>query len=691
MSLLIASFTSSARAARPGRLLPLLALLFVSALLSASGRVAAATLNVPAQYATIQAAVTAAQSGDTVVVADGTYSGAGNRDIDFGGKGLTVRSASGDPARTVIDCGGSASANHRGFYLHSGETGAVISGFTIKNGYEATDSGGGVYGGTLTKCVITGNFSGGNGGGVSGSALTDCTISSNTAASGGGASSSTLTGCTISGNTASGNGGGVNLQYPGTIINCVIASNTANSGGGVYSNIGTMTNCTVTGNTAGSGGGFYTVRYASTVTNCIFYGDTGGEISVLIDGGNLDHCNVQGGYPGVGNINADPLFVSAPGDLHLRAGSPCIGAGAFHYGLTTDKDGKSRPDPPTIGTYEGAGGVAGGRTHLLWNNADGRVMLWSVAQDGSFTVHGFGPYADNAPLQVHTWSATALATGADGRSYVLWNNTDGRVMLWTMDDAGSVSDAAYFDPYTDNAPQNKWSATAVSVGPDNVVHLLWNNTDGRVMLWNNATADFTLAGYGPYTDDSVGGDPAVNKWRATALATGPDNVSRILWNNTDHRVMLWDVAQDFSFSLAGYGPYTDDYVPPDPGNFYNPTNLWSAAAVSVGPDNVTHLLWRNADLRAMFWNVASDFSFTLAGYGPYTDNAPQNLWLATALATGPDNLNHFLWDNTDNRAMLWGVDNAFSFTVAGYGPYTDDFVSLDPRNLWSATAVSAGP
>ncbi len=314
------------------------------------------------------------------------------------------------------------------------------------------------------------------------------------------------------------------------------------------------------------------------------------------------------------------------------------------------------------------GGVT--HTHLLWNNGDGRVMLWSVAPGGSFTLNGFGPYTDGASQ--NKWSATAVATGGDGVSHLLWNNTDGRVMLWTVNDAGSFTLAGY-GPYTDGAAQNKWSATAVSVGPDNVMHLLWNNTDGRVMLWNvDPSFNFTLAGFGPYTDNG-----ANNLWSAAAVATGPDNVSRIAWNNTDGRVMLWDVAPDFSFTLAGYGPYTDGAA----------QNKWSATAVSVGPDNVTHLLWSNTDRRAMLWNVDSSFGFTLAGYGPYTDNAPGNLWSAAALATGPDGLNHLLWANTDYRAMLWGVDSAFNFTVAGYGPYTDNA----DQNQWSVTAVSAGP
>jgi len=105
-------------------------------LVSNACAVQAATIHVPTEQPTIQAGIDAALGGDTVLVADGIYTGPGNREIDFHGQAITVRSAGGDPELCIIDC--ADPEPYTGVYFHSGEDStSVLEGFTIRNG-EAT-------------------------------------------------------------------------------------------------------------------------------------------------------------------------------------------------------------------------------------------------------------------------------------------------------------------------------------------------------------------------------------------------------------------------------------------------------------------------------------------------------------------------------------------------------------------------
>ena len=90
---------------------------------------------IPDMYPTIQAAVDAALPGGTILIADGIYTGVGNRGVDFKGKAITVRSENG-PENCIIDC----QKKDRGFVFQSGEGPAsVLSGVTIRNGLIANN------------------------------------------------------------------------------------------------------------------------------------------------------------------------------------------------------------------------------------------------------------------------------------------------------------------------------------------------------------------------------------------------------------------------------------------------------------------------------------------------------------------------------------------------------------------------
>ncbi len=139
-------------------------LLVSSPFLCASATTYLITPDGTGDFETIQEAIDAAVGGDVIELADGTFRGDGNRDLDYLGKAITVRSQSGNAKTCVIDCEGSEETPHRGVWFISDEpNSALLSGVTIENGWTADyDFGGAVRcengsAPTINSCIFTEN------------------------------------------------------------------------------------------------------------------------------------------------------------------------------------------------------------------------------------------------------------------------------------------------------------------------------------------------------------------------------------------------------------------------------------------------------------------------------------------------------------------------------------------------------
>ncbi len=259
-----------------------------------SGIGSAAVIHVPGDQPTIQAGIDAAVDGDTVLVADGTYTGAGNKNLTWNGdvKHITVKSENG-PDNCVIDCENSG----RGFKFDetNQDDTDVVNGFTIQNGY------------------VTGGWSEGAGGGIwcyrSSPAITGCTITDNSAEYGGGGigcieSTPTITGCTITENSTEDEGGGIfcdDCSSSYAITGCTITENSAYEGGGIFcdSSSPTITDCTISGNSAYDYGGITCHSTSSPmITGCTISGNSaehrGGGIGCSTSSPTITGCTISG-------------------------------------------------------------------------------------------------------------------------------------------------------------------------------------------------------------------------------------------------------------------------------------------------------------------------------------------------------------------------------------------------------------
>lgn len=323
-------------------------------------------------FLTIQAAINAAANGDTILLARVTFTGAGNKDIQFLGKAIVVRPEGLESLRqdVIIDCEGTG----RGFDFQGGETSdARLEEITIINGNGYPGGGGAIRfvvnsSPTISGCHMEDNYAN-HGGAIlcvqSSPQILDCVIVNNdTAPFGGGGgmtientSSPLLSNCWIEGNTGDQTGGVEILECSPTLSYCTIANNiarTTNGGGlGIQHGDPYIEHCTIVGNTGHVerdsvyAGGVFLHEAAPTIECSIIAFSQSGAAIWCFDGGSDPtiiatdiYGNADGDWIGCiegmdainSNLWMDPVFCDlVGGDYHLEDCSPLLGWSICEY------------------------------------------------------------------------------------------------------------------------------------------------------------------------------------------------------------------------------------------------------------------------------------------------------------------------------------------------------------------------
>jgi hypothetical protein len=381
------------------RILMLTACLFFYPCISALAETYVVAPDGSGDFPSIQAAVDAATDGDVIALTDGTFTGEGNRDIDYRGKAITVQSQSGTPEECVIDCEGSETDPHRGFYFRKEEqVESVLAGVTVQGGWAVSpDFGGAVRceGGsspTVMSCVFSGNVGSAVGCGMgtflplsycrftenegtygaaiyadrSALVIDRCEFTENRADAEGGAIftygtlAKIMHSAFIRNESHSAAGASFHDESGANVLECLFEGNVSSSSGGALtfwiSGPNLVDRCTFVGNTAGhEGAALWSEKISAThVRNCTFWGNASPDGTVLA--GNyqvvMQKTVVAFSTEGPGVASYEGYAELSCCDIFGNAGGDWVGTIADQYGV----NGNICEDPlfcdPESGNFE---------------------------------------------------------------------------------------------------------------------------------------------------------------------------------------------------------------------------------------------------------------------------------------------------------------------------------------------------
>ena len=571
--------------------------------------------------ASIQAGVDAQlYEGGMVWVSNGTYAVTSEINVE---KDIIIQSVAGRNYTIVDGVNTTRCFNLTGRFSR-------LDGFTIQNGYNTSNNGGGIYcwGATpiVENCIVSNN-SANAGGGVFGGVVSNCVIIGNSASRiGGGLDDASAYHCIITNNSAQ-YGGGLDIGFgnsreriAGSVNHCIIAGNTAESGGGVRGGIArncliagnhatdtgggsldtVAINCTISDNVADSmgGGAFKTINRADC--NSIIYYNMAPEYGDMYSISPTTNCCSPDALLGVvGGITAAPLFVGRlDNDYRLQSNSPCInwGNNSYVYGLT-DLDGTNRvvEEYVDMGCYEYQGivGLDGDK------DANGIVDEWerqhfgghvdpnaNADGDGSSNKAEYiaGTDPTNSASYFHVTTDTTTNGNPTQHIIINWEAVTGRVynVMWapTLATPFEVLEAGI------QYPQNSYTDT---------VHTVESSGFYRVVVMR--------------ADYDMDGDGLPNEWESQyAVADGMAHGDGDGFSNLEEFIAGTDPTNSTSFFAAASSTVE-----------VNGTNCFVVEWISI-PDRLYSVQW-STNLVSGFQALETDLEHPQHSYTDTTHNA----------------------------------------------------------------------
>ncbi len=318
------------------------------------------------------------------------------------------------------------------------------------------------------------------------------------------------------------------------------------------------------------------------------------------------------------------------------------------------------------------------QSDILWRNTNGTLAAWLMDR-GSVMSSGFITSGGVVVTPGPTWSVAGMSDfNGDGNADVLWRNTDGTLADWSMNGTTIVSSGVLNFHGLVVKPDASWSVVGTDdLDSDSRADILWRNTNGTIVDWSMNGSSIASSSVVSFAGTAV--DVGAPWSVAGAGDFNGDNKRDVLWRSTSGEVVVWQMNGGV-IGDSSHVTYSGVAVKPDAS--------WSVAGVGdFDGDGNSDMLWRNTNGSLAEWQmngstIASSDRITFAGIAV----TPDATWHVVEISDfNGDGSSDVLWRN-DNGAMAQWLMNGNEIMQSVTPNYGGTAVSPDAS--WKPTSFS---
>jgi hypothetical protein len=273
---------------------------------------------------------------------------------------------------------------------------------------------------------------------------------------------------------------------------------------------------------------------------------------------------------------------------------------------------------------------------ILWQNTDGTVAVWQMQNDA--LVSG-DVVADPGP----SWHIEGTGDfNADGHTGIVLQHNNGDVAIWEINGGGQISQAAEVAN-----PGPTWHVVGTGdFSPGGKSDILLQNNNGEVAIWDMNGDQISQAG--------VVADPGPS-WHIEGTGDfNADGHTDIVLQNNNGDVAVWEMNGGGQISQAA--------------EVANPGPTWHVVGTGdFSPSGKSDILLQNNNGEVAIWDMNGD---QISQAGVVNANPGPSWHIEGAGDFYGDGKTDILWQNASGQAAIWEMNgtNIISAAVVGANP-----------------------